>query len=163
MPSLKIMMLAAVAALSLTVAPASAKSGPQTGTYRATGDISFRFSVKKDACPPGTPANKIYYCFFGIDDPQHLMDCPDQAGYQPDYSDYISFPYNYRIPRNGRIVNVGKGYFSTGVVATTTEFHVKIKRNGKASGWVKKDAITTWGPPATCTTGKLTFTATRGK
>ena len=163
MPSLRIVALATVAALSLAVSPASAKSGPQTGTYKAQGDISYRFSVTKAACPPGTPANKRYYCFSGLDDPEHLMDCPDAAGYQPDYSDYVSFPYNVRIPKNGRIVEVSEAYFSDGVVASTTEFHIKIKRNGRASGWVKMDAITTWGPPGTCTTGKLAFTAKRGK
>lgn len=163
MPSTRLLTLVTVAATCLIVTPAAAKPGPQTGTYKAkgAGGVSFRFTIQKAACPPGTPPTKMFYCFSGFDEPKPLMNCPDGPGYQPDYYDYVVLPYNVRIPKSGRFMEVSKGYYSNGVVASTSEFHVKIKRNGTATGWLRKEAPTTWGTPTTCSTGKLSFTAKR--
>ncbi|MCU0295010.1 MAG: hypothetical protein MUD05_03030 [Candidatus Nanopelagicales bacterium] len=154
--------IGSLAALCLASAPATAKPADvQTGRYKATGDIAFTFTVKKGPCPPGTPESKVFSCFFGVTDPKYLLDCPDAAGYQPDYEDFVSFPYNMRIPKNGKISDVSEAYYSNGVVASTTIFKIKIKKNGTAKGWVKKEAPTDWGPAGTCSTGKLSFTAKR--
>lgn len=155
--------LVLVAMLTVLAAPSSAKKkGFKTGTYTASGDIAFKFTIKKAACSTyGGGAPKQGYCFSGFGDPKHAMDCPEGSGMQPDYSDYVTFPYNVRIPSSGRLSVTMYSYFSQDVIAGTTWFNIKLGRNGKASGSVKKDAVTTWGTPATCTTGELKFTAKR--
>ena len=154
--------IGSLAAICLASAPVTAKPADvQNGRYKATGELAFTFTVKKGACPPGTPPTKVFSCFYGDSDPKYLLDCPDAAGYQPDYEDYISFPYNMRIPKSGKISDVSNAYYSDGTVASTTTFQLKIKKNGTAKGWVKKEAATDWGPAGTCSSGKLSFTAKR--
>lgn len=157
-------LIASAALMSLVATPAMAKNnGFQTGVYKTTGGVAFSFTIKKGECPTVNGGkSKAGYCFSGYGDPMHTMDCPDGAGFQPDYEDYITFPYNARIPSNGKIKVAMNSYFSSEEVAGTTYFDIKIKRNGKATGSVQKDAVTTWGTPATCTTGVLRFTAKRG-
>jgi len=158
--SLLASLIASLALLAM-IAPASAKpKGFQTGTYTTTGDIAFQFTVKKGSCPTATGGKaKKGYCFSGFGDPQHVMDCPAGAGFQPDYSDYITFPYNARIPTNGKVTAKLYSYFSNDEIAGTTYFNIKIDRKGKATGSVTKESVTTWGTPATCTTGPLRFKA----
>lgn len=154
--------IGSVTALCLASGPATAKPADvQNGRYKATGDLAFTFTIKKGACPPGTLPTKVFSCFYGDSDPKYLLDCPDAAGFQPDYEDYISFPYNMRIPKSGKISDVSNAYYSDGSVASTTTFQVKIKKNGTAKGWVRKEAPTNWGPAGTCSSGKLSFTAKR--
>ncbi|HRY09669.1 MAG: hypothetical protein KDB83_02305 [Actinobacteria bacterium] len=161
MTSWKIVVVACCALVLAGVTPAAAKSGPKTGTYRSTGDIEFRFTVTKEQCrlPKGKLVNG--FCLSGIDKPQAPVDCPDGEGYQPDYSDYPSFPYLARIPKNGKVNWSSTTFFASGDEAGKNYFSIKIKRNGTAKGWVRLDRVSTWGIPTTCSTGKLNFTAKR--
>ena len=47
MPSLNVLIVASCALVLAAVSPTAAKSGPKTGTYKATGDIEFRFTVTR--------------------------------------------------------------------------------------------------------------------
>ena len=156
-------LIASVTLLSLTAAPALAKTnGFQPGTYKTSGAVVFSFTIKQGECRTvnGGPL-KSGYCFSGYGDPLQAMNCPDGQGFQPDYDDYIVLPNNARIPPNGKLAVALYSYSSSDEIAGTTRFTIKIKPNGTARGSVKKDAFTTWGTPATCTTGVLRFTGKR--
>lgn len=161
MPSPKIMIVASCALVLAAVSPAAAKSGPKTGTYKASGDIEFRFTVTKEECR--LPKGKLVkgYCLTGIDEPLATVDCPSGEGYQPDYNDYPIFPYLTKIPKNGKLNWSSTTYFASGDEAGKNYFSIKVKRNGTAKGWLRKENVSTWGIPTTCSTGQLKFTAKR--
>lgn len=162
MPALKTLAVASLTIVAVGVTPAAAKqTGPRTGPYKATGAVAFDFTVQKDLCRLKGGKQSRGYCLTGKTDLKLLVDCPDGTGYQPDYEDFLALPYQAKIPKNGKLNWKAESFFANGDLAGTSRLFMKVKRNGTAKGWAQLDVVTTWGTPATCTTGKLTFTAKR--
>ena len=133
----------------------------QTGTYKASGSIAFRFRLVREDCFTATGKPKAGLCLSAWGDPRVAMDCPDGEGFQPDYTTPVTLPHRVLMPRSGRLAEESVEYFSDGSEAGRRTFTVVMKANGRASGTVVLDQATTWGTPTTCTSGALAFTARR--
>lgn len=149
--------------VGLGTSSAHAKKKFQVGWYPVTGAVSLTLSLVKGECwtgPDQSGARKKGICLSG-DEPTVHMDCPDGAGFQPDYETPVpGLPYMALLPKSGSLTSSSTEYFSNNEVAGHTNFHVKVTKSGKASGWVSMDEVTTWGTPTTCESGRLAF---RGK
>lgn len=154
-------LVAAVPAGSATAVPDAAPTGLQTGTYKASGSIAFRFRLVREDCFTRAGKPKFGLCLSAWGDPRVEMDCPDGEGLQPDYTTPVVLPHRVLMPTSGRLTEESVEYFSNGAEAGRSTFTVVVKKNGRASGTFVLDEVTTWGTPATCTSGALAFTARR--
>ena len=86
-------------------------------------------------------------CLTGIDEPLATIDCPEGEGTSPTTTITRSFPYLTKIPKNGKVNWSSTTYFASGDEAGKNYFSIKVKRNGTAKGWLRKDNVSTWGIP----------------
>lgn len=147
--------LAMFAIIGLTVPPAGAakKKAFKTGTYKATGGVSFEFRVQKNQCHNELLQIKRGYCFNSDSNGGWVnMDCPD-----PYVDDTTRFfvPSNIVIPRSGKI-NFKSDESDDSRDALV--FKMTLKTNGRATGSV---SLTSLLHPRGCTSGKLSFSAKR--
>lgn len=154
-------LVATLAALTLltTSADAKKKSGFKTGTYSASGDVTFRFKVFKGTCYSNSAKKKLTgYCFKGLDNPKLQMDCPEGPDNQSDYEDLASIPANVYIPKSGKLNATLNSYWSSGKIAAVTEFKLMLGRKGKGSGSISKSAVMLAGD-GECVSGPKSFSA----
>lgn len=147
--------------VGLPTGAAYAKATPvQTGVYKASGDIRFKIRIVKAECPDyASGIVKRGTCLAAYPDPRISMDCPEGAGFQPDFITPIPLPYNVFLPKSGRLTVTTITTNASDQEAGHTTFSIVVKRNGTASGSVVREQFTTWGTRTTCTSGPLKFTA----
>lgn len=150
-------------AIALAVAPASAKkkSGFKTGTYKATGDVAFKFKVYKGTCY-SKGKKKAGYCVSGIGSPPQLaLDCPDVKDGVRDHTSLGFVPNQRYLPKSGKI----KISFRNPVRTDEWDDHrftLTVKKNGRASGSMSLSAtVKSLKVQSTCLSGVKKFSAKR--
>jgi hypothetical protein len=161
--------IAAVTALALLAicAIAFAKT-PVAGKFKASGAVSFKFSIKKGKCvaPPKNLNNPQArrgkmgkgFCFNSGDDPPVNLVCP-QGGSISGAVALVSSFSRLRLSKSGSMHLKVYGYTSAPDPVSYTELSIKVSGK-KASGFVRAtDQNFINGSVETCDTGKLTFSA----
>jgi hypothetical protein len=157
------MKLLALALLSFVVfvVPATAKksSGFKTGTYKASGDVSFKFKVYKGTCYADGGKKKTGYCLSGIGSPPKLqMDCQDVKDGVSDHEEFAFLPNQKYIPSSGKIRIKFKNTVRADEFDVHT-FNLDLGRSGKGSGSLSMDQqVKSISVISTCTSGKKKFT-----
>lgn len=157
---LTIALAIALFAIAAPTAGAASK-GFKTGTYEATGPYSFTFTVSKNTCISSSNKKQRGYCFRAYGKPDVPMICPAGEGFQPNYTGFVSTPFNELLPKSGRFRSDISTFFTNGEVAGTTYFNMKLSKNGRASGALSLTEKTIRGAPGECTSGNLAFSAKR--
>jgi hypothetical protein len=157
-----------VALLALGATAATAKA-PATGSFKATGQIAFNFSIHKGKCvPPPKNLNnpkarpgkaRKGLCFSSGDDPPVNPTCP-AGGSISGLQALVSSFSRLRLSKSGSLHLKAYGYGSDpNTPVNYTELSLKVSGK-KASGFVRTtDQVFVNGSPSTCDTGKLAFTA----
>lgn len=164
-----VVLLASLLALGACVGVATAKA-PATGTFKASGSIAFKFSIKKGKCksPPKNLNNpnaragkaKKGLCFYSGDDPGVTPNCP-QGGSITGLQALVSSFSRLRLSKSGSLHLRAYGYSSGPDPVEFTELSLKVSGK-KASGFVRTtDQVFVNGSPSECDTGNLKFTAAR--
>jgi uncharacterized low-complexity protein len=160
---------ALVAALALSAATAATAKAPTTGTYHATGSgIAFKFSLHKGKCPlppknltnPQAKRGKVGrgLCFNSADDPPVQEPCQGGGGISGETAIVSAFS-RLRLSRSGALHVKAYSYASAPDPDGYTELSLKVS-GSHASGFVRQTTTTSAnGSPATCDTGKLSFSA----
>lgn len=162
-----VLVVTATAAFSVGATGVAAKPAPQTGPYKATGKVAFKFTLVRARCPlaPNNLKNDkarrgavgLGLCFRTIDVPTVRVVC--SAG--PTNTLYVALSpiSGLRLTRN-RTLHV-KAYTYPANSTTPigyTELSLTLKGT-RGTGFVRTTEDD--GPLGTCDTGKLTFTARR--
>lgn len=158
--SLKLLALALLAFAVMAV-PAAAKkaSGFKTGTYKATGDVAFKFKVYKGTCYADGGKKKTGYCLSGLGSaPKLQMDCQDVKDGVSDHEEFASLPNQKYIPSSGKIRIKFTNPVRTDEFDTHT-FNLDLGKKGKGSGSLSLDQqVKSISVISTCTSGKKKFT-----
>ncbi|MBJ7354400.1 MAG: hypothetical protein JHC98_06205 [Thermoleophilaceae bacterium] len=151
----------ALLALAIVAVPATAKksSGFKTGTYKATGDVSFKFKVYKGTCYADGGKKKTGYCLSGIGSPPKLqMDCPDVKDGVKDHEAFAFLPNQKHIPSSGKIRIKFTNPVRTDEFDVHT-FNLDLGKKSKGSGSLSMDQqVKSIAVISTCTSGKKKFT-----
>lgn len=160
------LLVVAIVAIGLATA-AVAVASPQTGTYRATGAIRFRFSLSHGTCylAPKNLTNfrarrGAYgsgFCFDSTSLPAVHPTCPDGATISGETASLDLFE-RLRLAANGTLHVKAYAYESAPKPIGYTELNLTVK-GAKATGFIR--LTTQDGNGVTCDTGKLAFTARR--
>lgn len=158
--SLKLLVLALLA-LAVVAVPAGAKKATyKTGTYTATGDVSFKFKIYKGSCYDAKFKKKSGYCFSGFGGPPKIkLKCPVVENGVKDYEDFAFIPNQKLISSTGKIRMKGTNPVRTDEFDSWT-FNLDLAKNGKASGSLSQTSqVKSISVISTCASGKLKFTA----
>lgn len=155
-------MIVGAAALVLSVPAGAAKKGFKTGTYKASGDVAFKFKVYKGSCYVSSRKKKNGYCVSGIGSPpQVTVDCPDVPGGVRDHQTLTFVPNQKYLPSSGKI----KISFRNTTRADEWDdhtFNLTVKKNGRASGSLSvTSTVKSISVQSTCPSGVKKFTAKR--
>jgi hypothetical protein len=159
--SLKLLAIALLAFAVLAVpATAKKKSGFKTGTYKATGDVSFKFKVYKGTCYADKGKKKTGYCLSGFGSPPKLqMICQVVEDGVKDHEEFAFIPNQKYIPSSGKIRIKATNPVRTDEFDTHT-FNLDLGKDGKASGSLQMDQqVKSISVISTCSSGKKKFTA----
>jgi hypothetical protein len=160
-----------VIALFVFGATAATAKAPVAGKYKASGQISFKFTLKKGKCylPPknlnNPKARRGKYgkglCFSSPDDPQVNITCP-QGGSISGEQAIVSIFSRLRLSKSGSMHVKAYSYTSAPDPVGYDEISIKVS-GSKATGFVRKtDQIFVNDQPSECDTGELKFTAHKG-
>lgn len=157
--SLKLLAIA-LFSFALIAVPATAKkkSGFKTGTYKATGDVAFKFKVYKGTCYDAKFKKKSGYCVSGIGSPPKLkLDCPEVEDGVKDHESFGFVPNQKLLSSTGKI----RVKFTNPVRKDEFDMHtfnLDLGRKGKGSGSMSLTAqVKSISVISTCKTGKLKF------
>lgn len=153
----------AILALAVFAVPAgAAKKGFKTGTYKATGAVTFSFKIYKGSCYR-KGKKRSGYCVSGTGStrPRLQMKCPVIEDGRKDYESFGFVPNQFWIPSSGKVrIKV------TNPVRTDEEdrytFNLNLKRNGRATGNMSQTSdVKSISVKSTCASGVQKFTAKR--
>lgn len=129
-----LIVLALAVVVAAVPATAAKKSGFKTGTYKATGDVSFKFKVYKGTCYASGGKKKSGYCFKGFQAPPKVtVDCPDVQDGVKDHEATLFIPDQKYIPSNGKFSVKFRNPHREGEW-DDHYFKIALKKNGRASG-----------------------------
>ena len=124
-------------ALAVAIVPSAAakkKSGFKTGTYKATGDVAFKFKVYKGTCYASGGKKKTGYCFKGFQSPPKVtVDCPDVKDGVKDHEAFLFIPDQKFIPKSGKFTIKSRNTHREGEW-DDHYFKITLKKNGRATG-----------------------------
>lgn len=162
MKRLLVLAVVALAALVLSVPAGAAKKGFKTGTYTATGDVSFKFKIYKGSCYHSGSKKKKGYCVSGIGSPPRVpVDCPEVSGGVKDHEATAFVPNQKYLPSSGKIKISFRNEVRTDEWDDHT-FNLTVKRNGRASGSLSvTSTVKSISVQSTCPSGVKKFTAKR--
>lgn len=159
-----VIFLVAIAVLALAAPTAgAAKKGFKTGTYTASGDVSFKFKVYKGTCQYTSTKKRSGYCLSGISStaPRLQMICPVVQGGVKNFEEFAFLPNQKWIPKSGKI----RMKFTNPIrqdESDTHTFNLTLKKNGRASGNLSLSAQRkSISVISTCESGVKNFTAKR--
>lgn len=158
--SVKLLALALLA-LAVLAVPAGAKksSGFKTGTYKATGDVSFKFKVYKGTCYDDKLKKKTGYCLSGLSTPKLQLDCPDVTDGVKDHEGLAFIPNQKYIPSSGKLRIKYRNPVRTGEYDDYT-FNLDLGKKGKGSGSLSLDStVKSISVTSTCKSGEQKFSA----
>lgn len=128
-----LIVLALAVVVAAVPATAAKKSGFKTGTYKASGDVAFKFKVYKGTCY-SKGKKKTGYCLSGINPPPKvIVDCPDVADGVKDHEATLFIPNQAYIPTSGKITIKARNPHREGEW-DDHYFKVTVKKNGRATG-----------------------------
>lgn len=157
-------LITVLAVFAIATTPASAASkGFKTGTYTASGDVSFKFKVYKGSCYHSGTKKRSGYCLSGISSttPKLQMICPQVQGGVKDFQAFAFLPNQKWIPKSGKIRIKFTNPIRTDETDTHT-FNLTLKKNGRASGNLSLSAQRkSISVVSTCESGVKNFTAKR--
>ena len=146
---------------------AVAVASPETGTYKATGAIAFRFSLSRGKCYLAPKNLKNFrarrgaygtgFCFNSTSEPGVNPKCPDGASIDGDTASLDLFE-RLRLAGNGTLHVKAYTYASAAQPIGYTELDLTVK-GAKATGYIRLTDED--GAGVSCDTGKLSFTARR--
>lgn len=148
-------------ALTLIAVPATAKKKKtyKTGTYTATGDVSFKFKIYKGTCY-GNGKKKSGYCLSGFQGaPKISMKCDVVADGVKDHEEFGFIPNQALLSSSGKISISFKNPVRTDEWDQHT-FKITVGSKGSASGSVELvQQVKSIKVISMCRSGKLKFTA----
>jgi hypothetical protein len=151
----------ALLALAIVAVPAGAKkkSGFKTGTYTASGDVSFKFKVYKGTCYADGGKKKTGYCLSGWGpSPKLQMKCQVIEDGVKDHEEFAFIPNQKYIPSSGKIRIKATNPVRTDEFDVHT-FNLDLGKKGKGSGSLQMDQqVKSISVISTCTSGKQKFT-----
>ncbi len=151
----------ALLAFALVAVPALAKKKTfKTGTYTATGDVSFKFKIYKGTCYDAKFKKKSGYCFKGFQGPPTIaMKCDVVPDGVNDHEETAFIPDQKLLSSSGKISVSFKNPIRTDEWDQHT-FKITIGSKGKASGSVELvQQVKSLKVISMCRSGKLKFTA----
>ncbi|MGH2960110.1 MAG: hypothetical protein ACRDKE_10940 [Solirubrobacterales bacterium] len=151
----------ALLALSVIAVPAGAKksSGFKSGTYKATGDVEFKFKVYKGTCYASGGKKKSGYCLSGLSTPKLQLDCPEIEDGVKDHEGLAFIPNQKLIPSSGKLRIKVTNPVREGEFDVHT-FNLDLGKKGKATGSLSLEStVKSTSVTSTCVSGKKKFTA----
>lgn len=148
-------------ALALIAGPATSKKKTfKTGTYTATGDVSFKFKIYKGTCYDGKGKKKSGYCLSGFQGPPKItVKCDVVPDGVKDHEEYGFVPNQKLLSSTGKINVSFKNPVRTDEWDQHT-FNITVGSKGSASGSVQLDQqVKSIKVISMCRSGKLKFTA----
>jgi hypothetical protein len=157
---LTITALSLIALAGITSDTTAKKKTIKTGTYSATGDVSFKFKIYKGSCYDDKLKKKSGFCLSGFGDrPKFTVDCPDVKDGVSDHEAFGFIPNQKLLSKTGKIRVDFVNPIRTGESEQFT-FNIDVGTNGKASGNLSvTETVKSLSVTSVCPSGKKKFTA----
>lgn len=162
------LLVIATVAISAPTAVAAKKKTFKTGTYTATGDIAFKFTVRKaeraicaSAGGPLVTINPL--CFKSVSVPPISVPCPQEPNVDFVTPDPVRFVDEWNISRYGKVDATLEPLTQLADPVVVSKFKLALTKDGRATGSysVTIDNSDDTVNPYVCRSGKMSFSAKR--